>query len=93
MALSAKEKLFNMIITRYTDSRSGFTAQDCADFTQVNRSVVSHYLNRLCEDGCLTKENTGQFVFLWFMKIVLSLLFHCHSEETGRFQPVNWLSW
>jgi transcriptional regulator with AAA-type ATPase domain len=58
MALSAKEKLFNMIITRYTDSRSGFTAQDCADFTQVNRSVVSHYLNRLCEDGCLTKENT-----------------------------------
>ncbi|MCA7011171.1 sigma 54-interacting transcriptional regulator [Dickeya dadantii] len=58
MALSAKEKLFNKVITHYAESRSGFTAQDCADFIQVNRSVVSHYLNRLCDDGRLRKENT-----------------------------------
>ncbi|MHC0639328.1 MULTISPECIES: sigma 54-interacting transcriptional regulator [Klebsiella pneumoniae complex] len=58
MALSAKEKLFNKVITHYAESRSGFTAQDCADFMQVNRSVVSHYLNRLCDDGRLRKENT-----------------------------------
>jgi hypothetical protein len=37
---------------------AGFTAQDCADFMQVNRSVISHYLNRLCDDGYLRKENT-----------------------------------
>lgn len=58
MALSAKEKLFHKILTHYAESPSGFTAQDCADFMQVNRSVISHYLNRLCDDGRLSKENT-----------------------------------
>ncbi|POP43805.1 PTS sugar transporter subunit IIA [Superficieibacter electus] len=58
MALSAKEKLFHKILTHYAESASGFTAQDCADFISVNRSVISHYLNRLCEDGRLVKENT-----------------------------------
>lgn len=58
MALSAKEKLFNSLITHYADCTSGFTAQDCAEFAQVNRSVISHYLNRLCDDGRLRKKNT-----------------------------------
>lgn len=58
MALTAKEKLFQKIQTHYAESPSGFTAQDCSDFIQVNRSVISHYLNRLCEDGQLRKENT-----------------------------------
>ena len=58
MALSAKEKLFHKILTHYAETSSGFTAQDCADFMQVNRSVISHYLNRLCDDGRLRKENT-----------------------------------
>lgn len=58
MALSAKEKLFHKILSHYGESPSGFTAQDCADFMQVNRSVISHYLNRLCDDGRLSKENT-----------------------------------
>ncbi|WP_312999007.1 sigma 54-interacting transcriptional regulator [Leclercia sp.] len=58
MALSAKEKLFHKILTHYAASPSGFTAQDCADFMPVNRSVLSHYLNRLCDDGQLSKENT-----------------------------------
>lgn len=58
MALSAKEKLFHKILTHYAQKPAGFTAQDCADFMQVNRSVISHYLNRLCDDGHLSKENT-----------------------------------
>ncbi|MGY6031755.1 sigma 54-interacting transcriptional regulator [Phytobacter sp. AG2a] len=58
MALSAKEKLFQNILTHYASYTAGFTAQDCADFMQVNRSVISHYLNRLCDDGKLLKENT-----------------------------------
>ncbi|HFQ8228244.1 TPA: sigma 54-interacting transcriptional regulator [Citrobacter freundii] len=58
MALSAKEKLLHKILTYYTDSPSGFTVQDCAGLIQVNRSVISHYLNRLCDDGRLRKENT-----------------------------------
>lgn len=58
MALSAKEKLFQNILTHYADHTAGFTAQDCADFMQVNRSVISHYLNRLCDDGKLQKDNT-----------------------------------
>lgn len=58
MALSAKEKLFHKILTHYAQSLTGFTAHDCADFMQVNRSVISHYLNRLCDDGHLRKENT-----------------------------------
>lgn len=58
MALSAKEKLFHKILTHYAEKPAGFTAQDCADFMQVNRSVISHYLNRLCDDGHLSKENT-----------------------------------
>jgi transcriptional regulator with AAA-type ATPase domain/transcriptional regulatory protein LevR len=58
MALSAKEKLFQQILTHYAKSASGFTAQDCASFIQVKRSVISHYLNRLCDDGLLSKENT-----------------------------------
>lgn len=58
MALSAKEKLLQKILTYYANSPSGFTAQDCADLIQVNRSVISHYLNRLCDDGRLRKENT-----------------------------------
>lgn len=58
MALSAKEKLHQKILTYYAESPSGFTVMDCADFIQVNRSVISHYLNRLCDDGRLIKENT-----------------------------------
>lgn len=58
MALSAKEKLFQKILTNYAECPSGFTAHDCADFMHVNRSVISHYLNRLCDDGFLSKENS-----------------------------------
>ncbi|GKW17737.1 hypothetical protein PEC301937_36860 [Pectobacterium carotovorum subsp. carotovorum] len=58
MALSAKDKLFQSIITHYASNAHGFTALDCADFIQVSRSVISHYLNRLCDEGKLHKKNT-----------------------------------
>jgi transcriptional regulator with AAA-type ATPase domain len=64
MALSAKEKLFQNILTHYANHTAGFTAQDCADFMHVNRSVISHYLNRLCDDGKLQKDNTRPVRFL-----------------------------
>lgn len=72
MALSAKEKLLNKILTHYVDNPSGFTAQDCADFMKVNRSVISHYLNRLCDDGHLSKENTRPVRFFAQPKRTLS---------------------
>lgn len=58
MTLSAKEKLYQTILTHYSASHSGFTALDCAELTPAGRSVISHYLNRLCDDGKLIKENT-----------------------------------
>ena len=58
MARTAKEKLLHHILTHYAESITGFTAQDCTCFMQVNRSVISHYLNRLCDEGRLRKENT-----------------------------------
>lgn len=58
MALSAQEKLFQKIVTHYANHTDGFTALECTDFTQVSRSVISHYLNRLCDEGRLRKQNT-----------------------------------
>ncbi len=58
MTMSAKEKLFQTLLTHYSGNHSGFTALDCADFVPVGRSVISHYLNRLCDDGKLIKENS-----------------------------------
>ncbi|AHF77865.1 PTS sugar transporter subunit IIA [Sodalis praecaptivus] len=54
--MTAKEKIYQNIVARYAHHHAGFTAQDCAQFLVVNRSVISHYLNRLCEDGKLCKH-------------------------------------
>ncbi|NDL62130.1 sigma 54-interacting transcriptional regulator [Acerihabitans arboris] len=58
MIMSAKDKLYQNILTHYSANHSGFTALDCADLVPIGRSVISHYLNRLCDDGKLIKENT-----------------------------------
>jgi len=58
MSISAKDKLYQQIKNHFSNTQPGFTAYDCAEFTSLNRSVISHYLNRLCEDGKLLKENT-----------------------------------
>ncbi|HEY0208077.1 sigma 54-interacting transcriptional regulator [Acerihabitans sp.] len=55
--MGAKEKIFQQVAAAYHDKSHGFTAQDCESFISLNRSVISHYLNRLCEDGKLRKEN------------------------------------
>ncbi|WP_413740262.1 sigma 54-interacting transcriptional regulator [Sodalis sp. RH14] len=58
MTMSAKDKLYQSILTHYSGNHSGFTALDCANLVPIGRSVISHYLNRLCDDGKLIKENT-----------------------------------
>ncbi len=55
--MPAKEKIFQQVTALYRDTSRGFTAQECESFLSLNRSVISHYLNRLCEDGKLRKEN------------------------------------
>ena len=37
---------------------SSFTTQDCLRFTSASRSVISLYLNQLCEEGYLRKESS-----------------------------------
>lgn len=73
MSLTVKDKFFNKIVTHYDNNPSGFTALDCAEFMPTNRSVISHYLNRLCDDGLLSKENTRPVRF--YVK--------CRTKENG----------
>ncbi|RRZ92982.1 sigma 54-interacting transcriptional regulator [Erwinia sp. 198] len=54
MTLSAKEKLYQTI-ARHSFAK-GFTALECSKLLPLSRSVISHYLNRLCEEGRLRKE-------------------------------------
>lgn len=54
MSLSAKEKLYQTL-ARHSFAR-GFTALECSRLFPLSRSVISHYLNRLCEEGRLRKE-------------------------------------
>lgn len=55
--MTAKENIYHHIVARYAHHPAGFTAKDCAQFLVIKRSVISHYLNRLCEDGKLRKHN------------------------------------
>lgn len=56
--MSAKDNLLHKINSVYSTHDAGFTAQDCEALMAVSRSVISHYLNRLCDEGKLTKQNT-----------------------------------
>jgi len=56
--MSAQENLFRKICTLYASAPQGFSTQDCESLLPVSRSVISHYLNRLCDEGKLRKENT-----------------------------------
>lgn len=56
--MTAKDALLLQISNLYSFQDAGFTAQDCEGFVPVNRNVISHYLNRLCDEGKLVKENT-----------------------------------
>lgn len=56
--MSAKEDLYHKLDAAWRTPLSGFTTQDCEHFTSASRSVISLYLNQLCDDGYLCKENT-----------------------------------
>ncbi|MFV0575893.1 MAG: sigma 54-interacting transcriptional regulator [Vibrio sp.] len=56
--MGAKEDLFQTIKLLDSFKKHGFTASDCQEHTSLKRSVISHYLNRLCDDNLLMKENT-----------------------------------
>lgn len=88
MALSAKEKLFHKILTHYADNASGFTAQDCEDFMQTGRSVISHYLNRLCDDGRLRKENTRPVRFYVQQRLGSSSALPTVTKTGDAFDPL-----
>ncbi|MCE0799469.1 sigma 54-interacting transcriptional regulator [Buttiauxella sp. S04-F03] len=53
--MSAKSALYNQLITFFGSGNDSFTVQDCIEFTSLKRTLINHYLNRLCEDGLLTK--------------------------------------
>lgn len=56
--MSAKDDLYRQISACYHHESEGFTTQDCERFTSASRSVISLYLNQLCDEGFLRKENT-----------------------------------
>lgn len=56
--MDAKDRFLNKLQELFTKDNSGFTTQDCIDYFDINRNVISHYLNRLVDDGYLVKENS-----------------------------------
>lgn len=56
--MSAKEDLYHKLNAAWRTPLSGFTTQDCERFTSASRSVISLYLNQLCDEGYLRKETT-----------------------------------
>lgn len=56
--MSAKKTFYNQLILLFGQSNNSFTVQDCVDFTKMKRTLVNHYLNRLCEDNLLVKTKS-----------------------------------
>ncbi|EKM7481369.1 sigma 54-interacting transcriptional regulator, partial [Klebsiella pneumoniae] len=56
--MSAKEELYHKLNATWRTPLSSFTTQDCLRFTSASRSVISLYLNQLCEEGYLRKESS-----------------------------------
>lgn len=56
--MSAKEDLYHKLNAAWRTPLSSFTTQDCEHFTSASRSVISLYLNQLCDEGYLRKEAT-----------------------------------
>ncbi|MDU7132646.1 MAG: sigma 54-interacting transcriptional regulator [Enterobacteriaceae bacterium] len=56
--MSAKEELYHKLNATWRTPLSSFTTQDCVRFTSASRSVISLYLNQLCEEGYLRKESS-----------------------------------
>ncbi|EMF0720246.1 sigma 54-interacting transcriptional regulator [Citrobacter freundii] len=56
--MSVKDNFFQQLVSTFASEPNGFTAAQCLSLLSVKRNVISHYLNRLCEDGMLTKDNS-----------------------------------
>ncbi|ADO50265.1 sigma 54-interacting transcriptional regulator [[Enterobacter] lignolyticus] len=56
--MSVKDKFYQQLISTFASEPNGFTAAQCLSLLSVKRNVISHYLNRLCEDGMLTKDSS-----------------------------------
>lgn len=56
--MSAKNALYNKLFDLFGAGSDTFTVQDCVEFTCLKRTLINHYLNRLCEDGLLVKTKS-----------------------------------
>lgn len=56
--MNVKEKFFQQLVSAFSTRQNGFTAAECLTLLAVKRNVISHYLNRLCEDNLLSKDNS-----------------------------------
>ena len=63
--MSAKDAIYHQLFTLFGSGNDAFTVQDCIEFTHLKRTLINHYLNRLCEDGLLlkTKSRPVRFSF------------------------------
>ncbi|POP44292.1 PTS sugar transporter subunit IIA [Superficieibacter electus] len=74
--MSAKEDLYHKLNATWRTPLCSFTTQDCENFTSASRSVISLYLNQLCEDGYLRKEATRPVRF-WLTE-------HCLEQDRSN---------
>lgn len=84
--MSAKENLYRKLNTLYRDGVSGFTTRDCESFTSASRSVISLYLNQLCDEGYLRKEATRPVRF-WLTDRIPSVA-DDEPQSPGVFQSL-----
>lgn len=75
--MNVKEKFFQQLVSAFSTRQNGFTAAECLTLLAVKRSVISHYLNRLCEDTLLTKDNSRPVRFY----------FHRQDEAASALLP------
>lgn len=78
--MTAKEALYQKLNAFYRESQEGFTTLDCERFTATSRSVISLYLNQLCEEGWLRKDNTRPVRFWLTEKAPTSLSPVCVTD-------------
>lgn len=58
--MEAKDRVYQALC-RMSKSDCQITAAALAEELNLSRQVVSHYLNRLLEEGCVEKTLTGRY--------------------------------
>lgn len=87
--MKTKEKFFQRLINAFANRQAGFTAAECSALFAVKRNVISHYLNRLHDDGLLTKDNHRPVRFLFANPAGTVSLTDCFSTLTGATQSLQ----